>query len=285
MKKIRFINITREKNADINIRFATACAERSIDYIEINPDEFSFTNPLKVKKGDLLYKSSVGKRSAIVQSFLSHQEPITLHKNLERVLISYDSFNRYRLKQVRQPKTIDALPRTPEDLKKASVALGGFPLIIKVTGGSHGVGVMKVDSLSALNSLADYFKGKSERVIMREFIPGGRSARLIVLGGKVIDSIEYRAPKGDFRSNVGATPLVQKKKFSKAIEQLAVKAVDAMDYDFGGVDILIHRGKGYVAETNFPCFFPRCSMVTGKDIAGAIIDHLIKKRSLILETV
>jgi len=282
MKKIRFINITEEANAEVNMRFIEACKARSIEYIQIDPHTFSFTAPFKLKKGDLLYKTSVGRRSTIIQRLLSHQEPVTLHKKLERILMSYDSFNRYRLNNVRQPKTIDALPQTPDDLKKAAVTLGGFPLIIKVTGGSHGVGVMKVDSLSALNSLADYFKGKKERVIMRQFIPGGRSARLIVLGGKVIDSIEYKAPKGDFRSNVGATPIVKQKKFSKAIENLAIKAVDAMDYEFGGVDVLIHKGKGYVAETNFPCFFPRCSMVTGKDIAGAILDYLVKKRSLLL---
>ena len=114
--------------------------------------------------------------------------------------------------------------------------------------------------------------------MIRQFIPVTTSARLIVLGGKVVDSIEYRAPKNDFRSNVGV-PNVKPKKFAKGIEETAIKAVDALDLEFGGVDILIHGDKHYLTEVNCPCFFARAQNSTGTDIASLMIDYLHNKKN------
>ena len=99
-----------------------------------------------------------------------------------------------------------------------------------------------------------------------------------MLGNKVIDSIEYTALKDDFRTNIGKTPNVKPKKFSAKAEKIAVKSVKSLGLEFGGVDILVGKsGVNYVAEMNFPCFFPRCQLVTGVDIAGKMIDYLVRK--------
>ncbi|KKQ46317.1 MAG: hypothetical protein US63_C0003G0030, partial [Candidatus Moranbacteria bacterium GW2011_GWC2_37_8] len=52
----------------------------------------------------------------------------------------------------------------------------------------------------------------------------------------------------------------------------------ARGFEFGGVDILIDRnGEHYLIEANFPCFFPRCQMLTGVDISGMMLDYLVQK--------
>lgn len=281
MKKIRLHNIVSRCNPAVDQELRLACEARDVEYIPVDPISFSFANSPKVQRGDLVYRTDTGGKSSSIQRWFAMQEIVTLHAKHDRIFYSFDSFSRFRAQKIPQPKTIDWLPRKRKNLQAAVKALGGFPVILKVTGGSHGVGVIKVDSLSSLLSMSDYLHGHSNRVIMRQFIPGGHSARLIVLGKKVIDSIEYRAPRGDFRSNVDYEPMVSAKKFSSSVEKLAIKAVQALELEFGGVDILVHKGKGYVAETNFPCFFPRCSRVTGTDIAGKIVDHLLKKRKRI----
>jgi glutathione synthase/RimK-type ligase-like ATP-grasp enzyme len=101
---------------------------------------------------------------------------------------------------------------------------------------------------------------------------------LIVLDNHVIDSIEYRAPTGDFRSNVGESPAAIAKIFTKEIQKIAIEAVSSLHWEFGGVDILLDASDApYVTEVNLPCFFPRCQDCTGTDIAGHMLEYLLRK--------
>jgi glutathione synthase/RimK-type ligase-like ATP-grasp enzyme len=116
---------------------------------------------------------------------------------------------------------------------------------------------------------------------MRQFIKAKESARLVVLGNEVIDSYAYIVPEGDFRSNTGLSPNVVLKRYSKEIEAVAIKAVQAMHLEVGGVDVIIDdRGEHYVMEVNFPFNFARAQNLTGTDVSGMMIDHLIKKTHL-----
>lgn len=186
----------------------------------------------------------------------------------------------YLIKKSNLPiiKTIYHLTRDRQLLKKYVDYLGGFPLIIKTSGSSHGIGVMKLDSFDSLISVVDYLVKTQDRFIMRRFIDYTQHARLIVLGNKVIGSIEYKKIRGDFRSNVGDKLNVHTVNFSNEIQAMAIKATHAINIDFSGTDILIDReGNGFIAEVNFPCFFPRVQLATGIDIAGQMIDYLIQK--------
>ncbi len=164
-----------------------------------------------------------------------------------------------------------------EFVPKLIKQLGDFPIIIKVLGGSHGVGVMRIDSIESFYSVSDFLKQSNIEVALKEYVPARRTARLMVLGDRVIDSIEYIAPKRDFRSNEGAEPNVIPKVFSKEVNNMAVKAVSALNLDFGGVDIAITDKDIYVLEVNFPAFYPRCEMITGTDISAMIIEYLLNK--------
>ena len=72
-------------------------------------------------------------------------------------------------------------------------------------------------------------------------------------------------------------PNVQPKKFDACVEDIAVRACKALGLEFGGVDIMITDDGAKVAEVNYPCFFPRCQMLTGTDIAGKMVEYLEKK--------
>lgn len=175
------------------------------------------------------------------------------------------------------PKTVNYLPKDREALLKYVDEVGGFPVCLKVLGGSHGIGVMCIDSKQSLFSVSDYLREQGEMVVMKEYCNVTSSARLIVLGDKVIDSIEYSAPKGDFRSNEGKAPNVSQKRFSKTVNEIAIQAVKSLGLEFGGVDIMITDNGAKVAEVNYPCFFPRCQMLTGTDIAGKMVKYLRDK--------
>jgi len=177
-------------------------------------------------------------------------------------------------------KSIFDIPSDKKLLSQYVNKLDSFPIIIKAIGGSHGVGVMRVDSMESLVSIVDYLNSLSDskNYILRSYIDHESSARLIVLDNKVIDSISYKRGKQDFRSNAGTDLVVSKKQFSQTIQNNAIKAVNSYGSDFGGVDILIDKkGKGHIAEVNIPCFFPRSQIETGVDIAGELVSFLLKK--------
>jgi ribosomal protein S6--L-glutamate ligase len=161
--------------------------------------------------------------------------------------------------------------------------LGDFPVIVKVMGGSHGVGVIRVDSEESLRSLSDYLFATKVTFVVKEYFTVRSSLRLVVVGNTVVDAIQYMVPVGDFRSNVGEFPVVVKVVPSKVSISLALRAVASLGLDFGGVDILVTDKRNYITEVNFPCFFPRCQLLTGTDIAGMMIDFLIEKSKKLLQ--
>ena len=258
-----------------------SCEERGVDFMTVDPMTYDYTTRPSFVKDALLYRVSTTKAAADLEKFLLlHPAVNTFYTSSARALSSMSNILMYEKNDIPRPKTIYRLSKSRELLRKYAAHLG-LPLIIKSLGGSHGIGVIKIDSLSSLFSAADYLLSKNSGVfVLKEFIQTTSSARLIVLGDKVIDSIKYSAPAYDFRSNEGATPNVSMEKFSKKIEEVAIAATRALEIEFAGVDILIDKdGAPHVAEVNFPCFFPRCQALTGADISGMMIDHLVCKSS------
>ncbi|MDP3997521.1 MAG: hypothetical protein U1C49_00365 [Candidatus Andersenbacteria bacterium] len=272
-----------EKNRNILRYLREACDKRKIDFKIISPDEFDYTAPPEIAPGDLVYRVSISSDAMSVENFLLREDTITFYSNFDRALSTYAyyhyDFSVHAKAGLPIPKTIYHLPKNRDLLRRAVDYLGGFPVIVKVLGASHGVGVMKVDTYSSLFSMVDFLRRHKQDAVIRQYIDVVKSARLVVLGDKVIDSIEYTAPEGDFRSNAGHKPNVAVKEFSEEIRETAVRAVAECKVEFGGVDILVDKAENiYLAEVNFPCNFARAQALTGVDIAGLMLDYLLGKR-------
>lgn len=279
---MNFYLITHESNEHINEVFINACNKnQNVNLILVDIDKYPTKNFVAPTKNDALYRASTKPFARQVEIDLLNDEVATFYNNYRRSLhggISAAADEKiYTENEIPTPKTIFIIPDNKTNLELKLEDLNGPPYIIKVSGKSHGVGVMKVDSIESLFSVLDYLKNDDTKIMIREYIPVTSSARLIVLGDKVIDSIEYIVPANDFRSNVGE-PNVKAKKFSTEIENTAIKAVNLLNLEFGGVDILIHDDKHYLTETNFPCFFPRAQNTTGTDIATLMIEYLLNKQ-------
>jgi RimK family alpha-L-glutamate ligase len=255
-----------------------ACKKKRLEFELVDSSSFDFSNPPKLKKGDLLYKISYDSKSSMVFRILADKGVSTVYSNFQAV-ISRRTTSALTHQKLGLPtiKTIFDLPTDPQKLKKYVDYLGGFPVIIKAVGTSHGAGVMRVDSFQSLASLVGFLKGTDAKFIMRQYLDFEQHARLIVVGDKVVDSAIYEKPAEDFRTNVRNIKIIPHK-FSKEVEKIAVESVKVLSADFGGVDILINKdGTALLAEVNIPCFFPRLQLITGVDIAGSIIDMLVKK--------
>lgn len=258
--------------------------ERGICVKAIYTEDFDFTKNFLLTEEDGLYNLCDDLHSQVIEKSIINDKVTSLYENYLNCMYKksdVDDITSYIIHARNNLPTINsilAFTNNKEKLHKYTKHLGGCPIIIKALNGSHGVGVMKIDSLESLYSVVDYITKQNDEFILRQYIDYKEHARLIVLWGKVISSIEYKRVENDFRSNAGNDLNVVHKKFDSHIEDIAVKAVQVLGYEFGGVDILIDQdGNPFIAEVNFPCYFPRAQQHANIDIAWQIIDFLINK--------
>lgn len=262
-----------------------ACVAQGVEPVVLDPAE---VNPLELhlEKGDALYRISTRHNPGVaeLEAALIRPDIATFRTNSTPSGASLweDDPTSYDYLGIPAPKIVGYIPQDHQILLDVVDKLGGFPIIIKAMGGSHGIGVMRVDSSESLFSVSDYVRQNAEKAVLKEYCNVRSTARLIVLGDKVISSIEYTAPQGDFRSNEGQSPNVAQKQFSAEVEAAAIRAVNLQGIEFGGVDVMMTDDGPKVAEANFPCYFPRCQLLTGDDIAGQMVAYLVEKSKRIL---
>lgn len=256
-----------------------SCNTRGVEFVKIYANDFCYT-AYDIDNNSLLYRVSPGSQGKSIERWIG-SNLTTLYAN--QLMLFHNrpsSFFIHRGNNLPSIETIPDFLSNPNLLDQYVQFLGGFPLITKLLGGSHGVGVIKVDSMESLKSLCDYFQNISEKVVLRKFIRHHKQGRLIVLGDKVIAShVNYCTL--DFRSNVGENEDRKRDSiiFPEEIQSIAVKAVHSLGLEFGGVDILFEEetDRPYISEVNFPCYFPTTQRLTGIDIAGQMVDYLINK--------
>lgn len=260
-----------------------ACEKRNIEFVPLESEKIDFSNLPVLKSGDILYRITIDYKSRVLYTNLLAPKVSSFFIDSTKGGFSTHSWGStitHKLSGLPIIPTIFDLPKNKETLDNHVKHLGGYPIVVKVGGGSHGVGVIRADSPEALYSLTDYLRTiPNVNAVLRQYIDFSAQARLIVLGDRVVGSLDYRRPKNDFRSNAGTLIKAVPQKFSPEVEAAAVKSMQELGYEFGGVDILIDKDKKtfYIAEANFPCNFSRYQDITGEDVAGLMVDHLLTK--------
>jgi biotin carboxylase len=157
--------------------------------------------------------------------------------------------------------------------------LGGYPVIVKVSGGTKGVGTILAPDSASLQSITDYLASVSARFMLMKYIEPKEVARLIVIGNHVVASNRKPIPEGDFRTSV-KDKLPEAKTYPPDIQQLAVRTAEVANSENCGVDILIDINNiAYVLEGNMPHDFVTTVKATGIDVTGAMVNFLIEKAS------
>ncbi len=259
-----------------------ACNKRNIPAVLLDAERTSLLHLPTLQKGDLLYRATPGKHARIIEQLIMTEGVASCYSNPSYPLLqrssSFLTHAKFGLPII---PTVADIPTDSERLASYVESIGGFPTIVKVAGQCRGVGVMKVDSIESLISIADFLHAQNITGILRAYIPHRIQGRLIVLGNSVIGGHANTAADGDFRSNAGELTKRSAKgaTFPKEIEQLAIQAVHSLGLEFGGVDILFHEktNEPYIAEVNFPMCFTATAEYTGIDIAGLLIDFLVQK--------
>jgi ribosomal protein S6--L-glutamate ligase len=128
-----------------------------------------------------------------------------------------------------------------------------FPMIIKTLRGTHGIGVMKVDSKSSLVSVAQAFLANSgSEVMLQEFIEHKESLRIIMIGDDLLAANRRGQPKekDEFRTNSHLGSETEKYEPNEEELALARKIVELFGARFCAIDYIQHNGQLIVLEVN-----------------------------------
>ena len=140
---------------------------------------------------------------------------------------------------IRTPQTV-VIPHK-EGAREAFTKMGiDFPVILKTSNGSRGVGVVWIESLKSLEAIVQLLYRENEYIdcILQEYIPIKYDVRVIVVEGDVVGAMKRPVPKGDFRSNVaqGSDPISHKLTDREISE--SIRAAKSVGGSVTGVDFM-----------------------------------------------
>ena len=162
-----------------------------------------------------------------------------------------------------------------DDVAQAAKLVGGFPVIVKNPFGSFGNGVTIMESMRALNSFLVWDK---PLYLLQEYVKysKGKDMRIFVVNGKVVGSMMRSAKKGEFRSNIELGGVGKPIEPTSEEISIAIRAVQALDLNYAGVDVMRSKNGPVVLEVNSNPGFKALEQATGARIAGAIVDYALE---------
>lgn len=171
------------------------------------------------------------------------------------------------------PKTV--VIHRPEDLKQAVKSVGGFPVIVKTPTGSFGSGVTIIESMRALQSVLLWDK---PMYLLQQYVKysRGKDIRVFVVNGHVVGSMMRSAKKGEFRSNIELGGKGSPVEITEEEVNISLRSIQALDLNYGGVDIMRGKSGPVVLEVNSNPGFKELEQTTGIDIAKSIVEYAVE---------
>lgn len=179
-------------------------------------------------------------------------------------------------KGIKIPETIIA--RYPYYFDRLLDIVGGPPVVLKLTSGTQGTGVILSETAPAAQSALEAVWSLGEDIMMQKFITEskGKDIRALVIKNNVVAAMRRINNRNDeFRANIyrGALgePIELKPEYAKA----AVAASKVTGLGLCGVDILESKNGPLVIEVNSSPGFQGLEKATGQNVAKMIIKYSV----------
>lgn len=171
---------------------------------------------------------------------------------------------------LKTPKT--ALFTNDEQLEHALKSIGNkFPVILKTLYGTQGIGVIRADSKASLTSIAQQLLKTNTEFMLQEYIEHSESARILMLGDKVLSSVMRTVPPNSFRSNAHLGAELKKYEPSEKEIEAVKKAAKSIGITFSAVDYIMHEDEVIILEINGSPGFESMQKVVDIQIAEEVI--------------
>lgn len=168
-------------------------------------------------------------------------------------------------------------------LERTVAEIGSYPFILKPFYGTHGRGVMLLDTPTSLTSAVEALCDLHQDYVIQPFVggvcnsdlTGGVDIRILVVGGEAIAAMKRSAPPGEFRANIHKGASGEAVTLPDDYIRLAIEAAEALELEIAGVDLLQTNKGPVILEVNPSPGFEELEAVTGINIADAIIKFAI----------
>jgi [lysine-biosynthesis-protein LysW]---L-2-aminoadipate ligase len=156
----------------------------------------------------------------------------------------------------------------------------GYPKIIKPTVGSWGRMVSKLndaDSAEGVIESREKMYPIYQIHYLEEFVERPpRDIRAIMVGDKVVAAIYRRSGNGSWKTNMALGGIAEECKVTSDMEEICIKAKNAVQGKIVGVDLMESKDKGLVVhEVNNTTEYKNTVRVCGVDIPSLMIDYAL----------
>jgi ribosomal protein S6--L-glutamate ligase len=174
---------------------------------------------------------------------------------------------------------VTGFAHSPDDTRDLIGLVGGAPMVVKLTEGTQGVGVVLCETDEAAESVIDAFRGLRAYFFVQDFVEEARGMdiRCFVVGGKVVAAMMRKAKPGEFRSNLHRGGTAAAIRITAEERSTAIRSAEIMGLDVAGVDILRSSRGPMVLEVNSSPGLEGIEQATGIDIATKIIELIERK--------
>lgn len=126
-----------------------------------------------------------------------------------------------------------------------------FPVIMKLSEGTHGRGVMIADSKKSALTILDLLEDFHKPYLIQEFVKTKNTSdiRVLVAKNRVLAAYKRVALEGEVRANIHSGGTREKHTLTEKEKELAITSAECIGADFCGVDIL-NANKPSVIEIN-----------------------------------
>lgn len=159
----------------------------------------------------------------------------------------------------------------------------GYPMVLKPTVGSWGrmIALLKDrDSAEGIMETREKMYPIYQVYYLEEFVDRPpRDVRAIMIGDRVVAAIYRYSGNGQWKTNMALGGKAEQCKVTKELEDICVKAKNAVGGQIVGIDLMESKEKGLVVhEVNNTTEYKNTVRVTGVDIPALMIDYAIKSR-------
>lgn len=176
---------------------------------------------------------------------------------------------------------VTGFAHSTKDIDGLLETVGGPPIVVKLTEGTQGMGVVLAETRKAAESVIAAFRQLDANILVQEYIKeaGGTDIRAFVVGTRVVASMQRQSAPGEFRSNLHRGGTAERIRLTPEERSMAVRAARTMGLNVCGVDLVRSRHGPLVLEVNSSPGLEGIEAATGTDVATRIVEWIEKSHA------
>jgi ribosomal protein S6--L-glutamate ligase len=177
---------------------------------------------------------------------------------------------------------VTGFAHSTKDIQGILETVGGPPVVVKLTEGTQGIGVVLAETRKAAESVILAFRQLDANILVQEFIreAKGEDIRAFVVGGRAVAAMKRTSEPGDFRSNLHRGGTAEKVKLTPEERTIALRAAKTMGLNVCAVDMMRSNHGPVVLEVNSSPGLEGIEEATGVDVAAKVIKFVERQWEL-----